>query len=240
MPRFGKVNELRSLACWQPQFGDRGGNVLVSVALIYFERRRNSLIMKRFILRLTVAVLAFGFGVAIDRVFVTRGQKPRTVWKLEPVVAQPVAACPAATPVPLPSPTPTQYLIFDYDPVKFNPRGTYYPVTRLPDEFAEFNLFEIASDEYAGRDTGSAMVQIRTSHFQDASFMLITEKRLFFFVSERSDIDFEYRFEGEFLANPARLTDTRKAAVRGTLTKMRDGHTVAESVVSFEVQYLGC
>lgn len=70
--------------------------------------------------------------------------------------------------------------------------------------------------------------------------MLITEKRLFFFVSQRSDIDFEYRFEGEFLANPARLTDTRKAAVRGTLTKMRDGHRVAESVVSFEVQYLGC
>ena len=194
--------------------------------------------MKRLVVRIMVAIVAFGIGLAVHHVAYSRVQKPRTVWKLEPVVAQPVAACPTATPAP--TPTPTQYLIFDYNPVKFNPRGTYYPLTRLPDEFAEFDLFEIASDEYAAKETGSAMVQIRTSHFQNASFMLITEKRLSFFVAQRSDIDFEYRFEGEFLANPARLTDTGKAAVRGTLTKMRNGHRVAERVVSFEVRYLGC
>jgi hypothetical protein len=61
-----------------------------------------------------------------------------------------------------------------------------------------------------------------------------------FFASQRLDTHFEYRFEGEFLGNPARLTDTGKAAVRGTLTKMRDGHKVAERVVSFDVRYLGC
>ena len=195
--------------------------------------------MKRLILRFTVAVLAFGFGLAINHVVVPRVQKPRTVWKLEPVVAQP-AACPAATPVPLPAATPAQYLLFDYNPVKFDPRGTYYPLTTLPDEFAEFDLFEIASEPYGGRGTGSAIVQIRKSDFQNVNFMLVTEKRLLFFASQRSDTQFEYRFDGEFLANPARLTDTRKAAVRGTLTKMRNGHTVAERVVSFEVQYLGC
>ena len=196
--------------------------------------------MKRLILRFTVAILAFGFGLAINHVVVSRVQKPRTVWKLEPVVAQPVAACPAATPIPLPAATPAQYLIFDYDPVKFNPRGTYVPLTPLPDEFAEFDLFEIASDEFAGKGTGSAIVQIRTSDFQNATFMLVTERRLFFFASQRFDKGFEYRFEGEFLGNPARLTDTGKAAVRGTLTKMRDGHKVAERVVSFDVKYLGC
>jgi len=196
--------------------------------------------MKRLVLRFTVALLAFGFGLAIDHIVVAPVQKPRTVWKLEPVLAQPVAACPAATPVPLPAATPAQYLLFDYNPVKFNPRGTYYPLTPLPDEFAEFELFEIASDAYAGKGTGSAIVQIRTNHFQNATFMLITEKRVFFFAAQRSDAQFEYRFEGEFLSNPARLTDTRKPAVRGILTKMRDGQTVAERVVSFEVQYLGC
>src|SRR5688572_2660182 len=98
--------------------------------------------MKRLILRFTVALLAFGFGLAINHVVISRVQKPRTVWKLEPVVAQPLAACPTATPIPLPAPTPTQYLIFDYDPVKFDPRGTYFPLSRLPDEFAELVLFE--------------------------------------------------------------------------------------------------
>jgi hypothetical protein len=194
--------------------------------------------MKRLVLRFIVAIVAFGFGLAIHQVVVPRVQKPRTVWKLEPIVAQPVAACPAAT--PLPTPTPTQYLIFDYNPVKFNPRGTYYPVSPLPDEFAEFDLFEIASDEFAGKGTGSAIVQIRPHSFQNASFMLITEKRLSFFAAQRFDTDFEYRFEGEFLGNPVRVAGTGKAAVRGTLTKMRDGRKVAERVVSFEVQYLGC
>ena len=194
--------------------------------------------MKRLILRFTVAILAFGFGLAIN--YASRVQKTRTVWKLEPVVAQPVAACPAATPLPLPAATPAQYLLFDYNPVKFNPRGTYLPLSPLPDEFAEFDLFEISSDAYAGQGTGSAGVQIRTSDFQNVTFMLVTERRLFFFASSRFDAQFEYRFDGEFLGNPARLTDTRKAALRGTLTKMRDGHTVAQRVVSFEVQYLGC
>ncbi len=199
--------------------------------------------MKRLILRFTVALLAFGFGLAINHVFVSRVQKPRTVWKLEPVVGQPLAACPTATPIPLPAPTPTPYLIFDYDPVKFDPNGTYFPLSPLPKDFKDFELFEISSGGHHDRGRGSVIVQARTnneSDFQNANFLLITERRIFFFAAPRFDAQFEYRFDGEFLGNPARLTDTRKAAVRGTLTKMRDGHTVAERVVSFEVQYLGC
>lgn len=199
--------------------------------------------MKRLVLRFTVAVLAFGLGLAIQQMVVARVQKPRTVWKLDPVVAQPVAACPAATPILLPTPTPTQYLIFDYNPVKFNPRGTYFPLSPLPKGFQDFELFEIANDEDASQAWGSAIVQTRTnneSDFQNANFLLITEKRISFFAAPRFDPQFEYRFEGDFLGNPARLTDTGKAAVRGTLTKMRNGHKVAECVVSFDVKYLGC
>ena len=196
--------------------------------------------MKRFILRLTVALLAFGFGFAIHRVFESPKQKPRTVWKLEPV-----AACPEATPTPMPtpSPTPTQYLIFDYNVKKFDPRGTYFPLNPLPKEFAAFDLFEIACDEYQGRVWGSGLVQTRANDeydFQNANVLLVTEKRLIFYSAPRYDAQFEYRFDGEFLGNPGRLADTGKAAMRGTLTKLKDGRKIAECVVSFDVKYLGC
>ena len=199
--------------------------------------------MKHVILRFTVAILAFGFGLAVDRVFVPRVQTPRTVWKLEPVVVQPVAACPASSAVPLTTPTPEPHVVFHYNPAKFDPRGTYFPLSPLPKEFAEFDLFELATDEHGARPYGSAMVQTRANDmydFQNANFLLITEERLFFVATPRFDKDFEYRFEGEFLGNPALLTDTGKAAVRGTLTKMRDGHRIAERVVTFDVKYLGC
>jgi hypothetical protein len=197
--------------------------------------------MKRSILWLAVALLAFGFGVVIHRIFDTPKQKPRTEWKLDPVIIQPVAACPASTPAP--DPTPTQYLIFDYHPVTFDPRGTYFPLTPLPYEFKDFELFEISSDEYLGKVSGSALVQVRTSNesdFQNANFLLITEKRLFFYAAPRFEAQYEYRFDGEFLGNPGRLIDTGKAAVRGTLTKMKNGRRIAERVVTFDVKYLGC
>jgi hypothetical protein len=196
--------------------------------------------MKRLILRLTVAIMAFSFGFAIHHVLDSPKQKPRTVWKLDPV-----AACPAATPAPLPtpSPTPTQYLIFDYNVKTFDPRGTYFPLSPLPKEFAAFDLFEISTDEYQGKVSGSALVQTRANEeydFQNANFLLITEKRVIFYSAPRFDTQFEYRFDGEFLGNPGRLVDTGKPAVRGTLTKMKDGRKIAERVVSFEVKYLGC
>ena len=196
--------------------------------------------MKRLILRLTVAIMAFSFGFAIHHLLDSPKQKPRTVWKLDPVVA-----CPAATPAPLPSPspTPTQYLIFDYNVKKFDPRGTYFPVSPLSKEFAGFDLFEISSDEYQGEIWGSALVQTRDNDeydFQNANFLLITEKRIIFYSAPRFDAQFEYRFDGEFLGNPGRLADTGKPAVRGTLTKMKHGLKVAERVISFDVKYLGC
>jgi hypothetical protein len=196
--------------------------------------------MRRLILRFTVAILAFGFGLAIDRVFVSRGQKPRTVWKLEPVV--PTPACPASTSTPLTTRAPGPRMIFHYNPAKFDPRGTYFPLRPLPKEFAEFDSFELAVDESGNEVLGSAMVQTRTGDMYDAqtvTFLLITERRLFLVASSVSETQFEYRFDGEFLGNPVRLLDTGKPALRGTLTKIRDGHKVAERVISFEVKYLG-
>ena len=196
--------------------------------------------MKRFILRLTVAALAFAFGVGIDRVFSPPTQKPRTVWKLEPVVSTPV--CPATTSGPLTRRPPGQYMIFHYNPRKFDPRGTYYPLHSLPKEFAEFDLFQLSIDKIGAEVLGSAIVQTRTddmSATQNVNFLLITDRRLFFVAAPLTETEFEYRFDGEYLGNPARVTDTGKAVVRGPLVKIRDGQRIAERVVSFEVRFLG-
>ena len=202
--------------------------------------------MKRFILRLAAAILAFGFGFAIDRAFTSMTshvQKPRTEWKLEPVAATFIPACPESTAIPLTAPTPDQNVVLHYNPSDFDPRGTYFPLKRLPKEFGEFDIFEIASDESDGKPWGSAIVQTRrnnTYDFQNATFLLITEQRVFFVATPRLDTDFEYRFDGEFLGNPGRLVDTGKAAVRGKLTKWKDGRKIAEQEISFDVKYLGC
>lgn len=199
--------------------------------------------MKRFILRLTVAVLAFGFGIAIDRVLISRGQKPRTVWKLEPVISTSVPVCPATTPGPLTARRLEQNLIFHYNPAKFDPAGTYFPVGRLPKEFAEFDLFELDADESGAEVFGSGLVQTRindTYESQTVNFLLITEQRLFFVAAPLSETEFEYRFDGEFLGNPRRLVNTGKAAVRGTLTKIKDGRKIATRVVSFQVESHEC
>jgi hypothetical protein len=201
------------------------------------------LVMKRLILRFTVAILAFGFGLAIDRVLVSPVQKPRTVWKLEPVVSTPVPACPASTSTPLTTRALGPRMIFHYNPTKFDPKGTYYPLSPLPKDFAEFDIIELAVDESASEVLGSAIVQTRTNDMYDAqtvTFLVITERRLFLVASSVSETQFEYRFDGEFLGNPGRLVDTGKPALRGTLTKMRDGRKVAERVISFDVRYLGC
>jgi hypothetical protein len=208
--------------------------------------KEESLIMKRFILRLTVAMLTFAFGVAIDRALTSMTapvQKPRTEWKLEPVVTKLMPACPQSNSIPLTAPTPAGHVVLNYNPADFNPRGMYFPLSRLPKEFAEVDIFQLSNDESDGTGFGSGIVQTRrnnTYDFQDMTFLLITERGLFFLAAPRFDTDFEYRFDGEFLGNPGRLVDTGKAAVRGKLSKWKDGRKIAERELSFDVKYLGC
>jgi hypothetical protein len=119
----------------------------------------------------------------------------------------------------------------------------YFPLSRLPKEFAEVDIFQLSNDESDDTGFGSGIVQTRrnnTYDFQDMTFLLITERGLFFLAAPRFDTDFEYRFDGEFLGNPGRLVDTGKAAVRGKLSKWKDGRKIAERELSFDVKYLGC
>src|SRR5690349_25057777 len=139
--------------------------------------------MKRIVGRVVIAALTFGFAVAVDRVVDSRLPAPEsnkdqtaTTMNLPASIPTFVPTCPAATPLPLPAASPTPRLLFDYNPAKFNPRGTYYPLRRLPKEFVQFDLFELAV-EYDGRVSGSAGVQTRVDgmyDYQDADFLFVT------------------------------------------------------------------
>jgi hypothetical protein len=208
--------------------------------------------MKRIVLRLTVAVVAFGFGVAVDRVATSRVPAQANV---EPMIATTTVPaneteagdetdCHSATPpFPLPADAPHPIVLLDYDLAKFEPSGSYFPLQPLPKEFGDIEWFELNVNQEAGEVWGSAYVQTQADNvndFPNAEFLLITERRVFFVTSAGKDTGYAYRFEGKFLANPTFQMDTGKAVVRGTLSKMKDGRTVAECEASFEVEYLDC
>jgi len=115
---------------------------------------------------------------------------------------------------------------------------------RLPKDFREFDTFEVSVDASDGEPRGSIRIYTlidKEPFFQDAVFSLITEDRLLFVTAPQAFEDFAFRFDGKFIrGNPAAWFDEQKAVVRGTLTKTKNGQKVAERVVSFRVEYLGC
>ena len=203
--------------------------------------------MKRIFLRVMVAALTFGFAVAVERAVISPLPASSQAVGVEPVIAtralSEVEHSPAATSFPLPVATPSPRLLFDYNPAKFDPRGTYYVLHPLPKEFAEVDLFELAVEEFNGAVSGSAYFQTRIDDVyesQNVDFLVITERRLLFVTVPSGDSNIAYRFEGEFPANPRLRLDSGKAGLRGTLTKTSNGRTIAQTEVTFEVKYLGC
>lgn len=212
--------------------------------------------MKRIGLRLIVAVVAFGFGVAVDQVVISRtAVMPQTntveaavaTNKVESQVSTTTDSaddsCHTGTYIPLAPDATHRIVLLDYNLAKFDPTGTYFPLKPLPKEFADVEHFDLTVNQVDGEVWGSGFVQTqidRKYDFPAAEFMLLTERRVFFVTSERKDNGFAYRFEGEFLANPAAQMDSGRAVVRGTLSKTKNGRTVAECKASFEVKYLGC
>lgn len=208
--------------------------------------------MKRIVVRLTVAVVAFGFGVAVDRVAISRLPTAAETTSVEPTTATTIrtneadadeASCYTETVARPASDAQTPLTLFDYNPARFDPRGTYFALTPRPNEFAEVDLLEIGVDESEPHVSGAAFIQTRIDGIYDsqrADFLLITERRLFLVTAPRVDTDVAYRFDGEFLTNPAATLDSGKAVLKGTLTKTRNGRTIGVWKVSFDVKYLGC
>ena len=200
--------------------------------------------MRRIILRFTVAALAFGFGLAVDRVVIFRAPVAPAVKLAEPMsTPADESACDTKAYFALPPDAPTAVVLLDYNPAKFNPTGSFFPLHPLPKEFAEVGYFELNTDEADGKVWGSANIQThigKAYEFPHEEFLLLTEKRVFFVTDSSATTGFAYRFEGEFLANPAAEMDSGRAVVKGTLSKMKNGRTIAECEMTFDVKYLGC
>ena len=205
--------------------------------------------MKRIILRLTLAAVTFAFGVAVDRVVISRGRSSPPAKNVEPVIATTSVTVEESGwdtsehIVLSPPDAPRPIVLFDFNPAKFDPDGSYFPLQPLPKEFRDIQWFDLAFDRDEGEVWSGAYIQTTNNDgtaFPHAEFLLVTERRVFFVTSAREDNGFAYRFEGVFLANPASQIDKGKATVRGTLSKTKNGRTVAKCEASFEVEYLGC
>ena len=74
-----------------------------------------------------------------------------------------------------------------------------------------------------------------------ATFAFVTERRVFFVTSPLATKHFEYRFDGEFVRKDFdNVAGTNKAVLRGTLTKTRNGRTVAQHEFTFRMEFEGC
>jgi hypothetical protein len=132
-------------------------------------------------------------------------------------------------------------VVFDYDPTEFNPRGDYYILGRKPKEFSEFDCLELAVDE---SNRGRVMIQTYANHTYSAIYAVsgVVNKQWISLVAKPVyEEDVGYRFEGEFLRQGVLWRAGKSRAVlKGRLSKIKRGETIAEAVVRFRIEYLGC
>ena len=205
--------------------------------------------MKRVILRVGVMLLTFALGVAVEwlilRRAVNKTEPPCKVEVVSPeaLVQRLASVTPVAQVAPVPDATPKPHFILDYDPETFNPYGMYYILGPKPKEFANFDSFELV---LIGGENDPGYISVFTSgeYSSDSAmavFALATEQRLIFATSPTNNSGVEYRFEGEFLRTDFNsVAGKNKAVLRGTLTRSKDGRTLAESTVTFRMEHHGC
>ena len=207
--------------------------------------------MKRFILYGLVMLLTFASGFGLDRLSQYRsGPESSSVAQLSTAELN-VNSVPATPVMPIaaiaaePSPPPKATFIFDYDRIQIVRHGVFYIYGQAPAQFADFHAIELglvghepSDDAYISINT---VLGVDQYDWASATFALITERRLLFVTSPTRETGVEYRFDGEFLTKKLYLMyGKNKAALRGTLTKTKNGRKIAERVISFRVEHMGC
>jgi hypothetical protein len=196
--------------------------------------------LKRTLLRLLVAVATFLIGTTTHWIYDRREEAaplPQSEWvrvdyqNRSDSSEQPPPAEPE--------------VVFDYDPTEFNPRGDYFIIGRKPKEFRDFDCLELAVDEgYDGKPRGRAMISTYDGEQYGAIYGisgLVTKQRISLVEKGMSEEDVGYRFEGEFLREgDLWRAGQSRAVLKGRLSKTRGGKTIAEAVVKFRIEYLGC
>lgn len=203
--------------------------------------------MKRTLLRILVSLIAFTAGLTLSHLsgLFTSVDSPPQVTEVKPVESVQLAIPAPPPPIPMPIESPKPTVILDYDINRFSPDGTYVIKGRVPKAFEKFDSFWIyAQIQNTERpNVGLALEgQSESSAYEikEAVFALVTQKK-FVFVTTPFEDGFEYRFDGQFLRSRYLLDYPEGTPVlQGTLTKSRNGKTVAEATVTLEIAMDGC
>ena len=194
--------------------------------------------MKRLILHLIVAMVTFSIGAATKLLLTAKHQN----FVSGPSAIEPSAVNAGELRAQSSTAASPPDLVCDYDPGEFNPRGDYYILGRKPKHFREFDCLELAVDQ--DRASGAIVVQTYSNLIYNAQYAVygsVTKTSLTFVAIPLSDLDCEYRFDGEFLRGGVLSDAGRNVAVlKGNLTKSKQGVKIAECEVRFRVEYLGC
>ena len=197
--------------------------------------------MKRRVINVACMLVTFASGVLIDLPLrqpqsepeINKVPLPRVETISLPPPIDPIATTPFSAPKP--------QFILDYDHEKFSPWAVFLIMGPTPKAFAEVDSIESG---LLGANGGYLSVNTLTKDdkydFAEATFALVTERR-FFFATAKTSSGFKYRFDGEFLRTDFEsVAGKQKAVLRGTLTKMKNGRTVAQHTFSFRMEHLGC
>ena len=195
--------------------------------------------MKCTLCRVLVAIATFLIGITIHWVFDSHDEAsrgPQSEWvriDFRDRNQPPEPGIPSAPQV-----------VFDYDPRQFNPRGDYFILGRKPKEFREFDCLELAIDDNGGEVLGQVMIQTYAEQTYSAIYAvsgLVNEKGISIVAQPVFEEDVGYRFEGEFLQQGVLWRAGKSRAVlKGRLSKIKRGEKIAEALVRFRIEYLGC
>lgn len=205
--------------------------------------------MRRFILWIAAILITFAIGVGADRLWWHFFTAPPAPTKVEPAATAEIAFpqrevvyLPPAPPPP-PSP-PKRSLILDYDSKKLSVWAIFYIMGSQSKEFADIDSIEAELNPESEDSPGSIAVYTHTRDQYEtayAIFGLVTDQRLFFATEKLGKGDVSYRFEGKFVRTDFDVVAGKdKAVLRGTLTKMKNGRTIAAQEFTFRMEYMGC
>lgn len=199
--------------------------------------------MKTALLYLLTPLLTFSLGVNIYNFL-----SPWTTEVAAPVVevtTRVISAdpqVPADVPVGLPPPLPDPRLILDDASKISGTNAVFFILGPRPREFADFASIEVTLSDHDASNFISLYENSGDTHQQyPASFAFVSNRKLFVVTSTEAESGFEYRFDGEFLRTDfPNIAGKKIAALRGTLTKIKNGQKVAEAVVKFRMDHFGC
>lgn len=202
--------------------------------------------MKSVLLFLLTPLITFTLGVGVTRLLT---KTPAVETPPQPVVERltdiPAPDAQSYAPAPqVQSQPPAPTFILDYPDKAYGIAATFFITGEKPKEFRDFNFIEVYIPGDRNVNTASISVLEEANKVWNsfnASFALVTERKLFFVTSKGTESDFEYRFEGEFVQRDFQnLAGKEVVALRGTLTKTKDGRKIAEGTFNFYIEHVGC